>query len=574
MTNRGDRLNSRNVLNYLLIAVLIPALSFIYSFNALAEKTYTPETLPSQIRRAVTFSNYLTENHITNKLDGRATGYLTGELQLETAPTFNLYEEKLSITVGPEYNIEILQKPPVIRFYDPVSRSLKSGYRGQVVFKYKINLPSTGITTLPAKSRIPMIVGFQVCNKELCLLPANLELDVPLFKKTRMEPTSSPGTAWLNQATWLDRQSEFFKAALSTDGLGIKVLLLLMLAGLLTAFTPCVYPLYPITIGIFSKWSSDSSSRTLILSFIYCLGLTLSYAVIGLLTASSGLVFGSITQTPLFLIGVGTLIALSAIFFSGLLPFQAPQFLQKIFSGSGGMTEQPFSKRLMQALSMGAGLGIVAAPCVGPVIIALMAWLTGSLAQSSSAYIDGAIALSFFGFGMSLPFLVLANILVGLHKQPHLGRFTPWFKHIGTVLMLAGSLFFIVPGVQLLVKKPGNAHLPFSVWTLEEAPRDQWTVIDFRADWCAACQELESETFSSANIAAYFSEKSWAFVQHDLTLTNDANQAVIDKFGIIGLPTVLIRNPSGKVCRGLELFGFENAEKFEARLKRAVDACE
>jgi len=535
-----------------------------------AAKVYSPETLPSQIRRAVNFEIFLSKNNIRNELDGRAFGSLEGEIQLETAPGFNLYKDKFTITAPDGWSLGIIKEPTSIRFLDPITKTLKEGYRGQVLFQFVAKLPSQVLAKLATESKIPIKVGFQACDKELCLLPAYIELPLPLVKHEL-----KAGTNQLPQSpSWLDRQTQNFSNTLASEGLGLSTLFLLLLAGLLTAFTPCVYPLYPITIGIFSKWGSDSKGRTLVLSLVYCLGLTASYAFVGLITASTGAVFGSLTQTPTFLIGIGVLILISAVFFSGFLPFQAPQFLQKIFSGPTGMESLPFSKRLTQAFGMGAGLGVVAAPCVGPMIIALMAWLSGALATSSSAYTQGALALAFFGFGMSLPFFVLANLLVGLNSQPRLGRFTPYFKHVGTVLMLVGSLFFLVPGVKLLLKTPTEAHLSFPVYSLATAPENTWSVIDFRADWCAACYELEAETFSSAMISPYFLEENWSFVQHDLTEVNPANEAVIDEYNIIGLPTVLIQNPAGEICKGLELFGFENAQAFKTRLEKAKVECE
>lgn len=564
----------------LLRSILFSALLFstLLSTQAHAIKTYLPETLPTQIKKAVSFELFLSENQIANDLDGRATGHLNAELQIEVAPGFNLYKDKLSIKAPSPWESSIYNKPKEIRFLDPITTKLKAGYKGQVLFKLKVATPESGIDSSDPLTSLKINVTFQACNKELCLLPAIVELSLPFVKDRAAFEASinnNPSNQVINSdESWIERQTAFLQNQLDSDGLSWKLLLLLLLAGVLTAFTPCVYPLYPITIGIFSKWSSESAPKTLLLSLLYCLGLTASYAAVGLITASSGLLFGSLTQTPAFLLSVGFLILFSALAFSGLLPFQAPQFLQRIFSGSSDMTEQSFGKRSFQSLFMGCGLGVVAAPCVGPVIIALMAWLSGSLAQSSEAYTQGALALSFFGFGMSLPFLILANILVGLKNQPQLGRFTPWFKHAGTVLMIAGSMFFLVPGAQLLLNKPSEHRLDFKIWSLSEAPLDKWSVIDFRADWCAACHELEAETFSAAQISEKFKSEKWNFIQQDLTTIDDEKQKIIDTYSIVGLPTVLIRDPSGKICDGLKLFGFENAELFKSRMDKAVkDGC-
>lgn len=556
---------------------LFAALFFI-SYTSHAARSYTPESLPQQVKRAVSINLHLVENRIQNILDSnsaqKSQGSLIAELLVDTRNSFNVYKENFSIQTTDGWLVEVLNEPSEVKFMDPVTKTVKSGYRDQTLFELKFSIdpsqPSAKSQSWGPHSILPVTVGFQACNKELCLLPINLELELGMVRNTLSLQSSQ------EEASWLEQQSEKLQDRLQENTFGLQTLFVLLIAGILTAFTPCVYPLYPITLGLFSKWTAASLWRTLVLSLSYAIGISTSYAIVGVFAASTGKLFGSFTQTPAFLIGMGLLILFSALFFSGLLPFQAPLFLQNFFGKSeseNSTAATPFVKRVGSATFMGAGLGVLAAPCVGPVIIALMAWLSNSLAQSESAMWEGGILLATFGLGMSLPLLVLANIIVGMKRQPKLGKWTPYFKHFGTLMMLAGSMFFLIPGIQLATQIGAKKSFDFPVYTLESRP-SKWTVVDFRADWCAACIELENETFSSQLISESFKEnREWGFVSVDLTNSTPENQEIAEGYDIIGLPTVLILSPDGKVCKNHSLFGFEGPERFDVRMKRAQKDC-
>jgi thioredoxin:protein disulfide reductase len=568
------------MLSTLMIRVAPKLALFLALWSSWASATiYTQETLPTLIKRAVVLDAVLTENQIRSSLDGVSEGWLLIEVQIETRNMFNIYRENLrfyadtdpSLGENRSWQVSVEKTPKTFQFLDPVSKKIKDGYRGQSVFEIKALLPPGGVRALGPSHKLPLLVDFQACNAELCLLPATLRLDVPLTRTltTTLSRESGP------EDGLIERWASKLRVLLEGDSFSFLSFALLFAAGLLTAFTPCVYPLYPITLGIFSRWSAYSSARTLTLSLAYCLGMTLSYASLGLLTASSGALFGSLTQSPTFLLSVGGLILLSAIFFSGLIPFQAPQFLQNFFTRPEGSVSRMGTFHLsLKAAGMGLGLGVVAAPCVGPVILALVAWLGSRFASGDASYLQGFLLLACFGAGMSLPFLILAEFVTHAKALPRVGRFTRWFKHTGTALMLAGSLFFIVPGLQLSgVLSRSSVEKKFEVYGLDSWTQERWSVLDFRADWCAACLELENETFTHYDVSSLFEEHEWDFVSIDLTTNSPDNRKIASDWSVVGLPTVLISAPGGRICPGFELYGFENAKNFLARMRRAQEQC-
>jgi|GEM_PF-1109946 len=558
------------------------ALSALIFASAAQSATYTRETLPALIKKAALWDAGLSENQIRTNFDGVSEGSLLLEVQVETRNNFNVYRENLKFsadkdpTLGEnrEWKISIEKEPATFNFIDPVTKKVKEGFRGQSVFLIRAELPAGGVRSLGNDHKLGLLVDFQACNNELCLLPATLELEIPLTRSLTSSFSKSASSA--DEGGFIERWATSLRKVLESDSFSFLSFALLFGAGIVTAFTPCVYPLYPITLGIFSRWSHKSTSRTLTLSFAYCVGMTLSYALLGLVTASSGALFGSLTQNPIFLLSVGGVIGISAIFFSGLLPLQAPQFLQNLFTRPevAGVDRLSTARLSLKAAGMGLGLGIVAAPCVGPVILALMAWLGTRFATGDASYAYGFFLLAAFGAGMSLPFLFLAELAVRAKSLPRLGRLTPHFKHLGTVLMLAGSLFFIVPGLKLSgLLSTTTVQKKFTVHTLENWKRDHWSVVDFRADWCAACLELEHETFTNYNISPLFEKGEWDFVSVDLSIDSPANRKISSEWNVVGLPTVLLVNPSGKVCTGLELYGFEDATAFQTRLEKAQRSC-
>ncbi len=530
----------------------------------------------SEIKKAVVLNSQIEENHLRTDLSGVTTGSLEVSVQIHTLSDFHIYEDRIQFwtendeALGSEWITEIKVKPVAHQFLDPVSKKIKSGYHGQDVFEITLKIPHNIPKPLALDHKIPLVVAFQTCNKNICLLPVAIRMELA-FPNAGLVQKDLAGPSifekFLNPEKLLSGPNPL-------KSFSIFTLLILFLSGLITAFTPCVYPLYPITLGIFTKWSSKSHVSPFFLALAYCMGLTLSYASLGLVSGVSGFVFGSITQKPAFLISVGILIIISAVFFEGLLNFKMPQKLENFFSSPVKDTSKSQWHHLCKAALMGAGLGIVASPCVGPVLVAILAWLGTTLSETGThAFIKGFIYLGTFGLGMSAPFLVLGHFIIRLHKHPSLGRFTPYAKHLGTLFMLIAGMFFIVPGVKLLRSQNSRQMPTYSYETLDSWNKSNWSILDFRADWCGACIELEVETLGSPEIKKLIDSHGWSYVRIDLSNMSPENQKIAAEFKVLGLPTVQIYGPQGKHCANFDLFGFESSSKFLARLAGAKVEC-
>jgi thiol:disulfide interchange protein len=160
-----------------------------------------------------------------------------------------------------------------------------------------------------------------------------------------------------------------------------------------------------------------------------------------------------------------------------------------------------------------------------------------------------------------------------LGLRPQWARWTPKIKSVGTALMVLASFYFLVPGIQLLRGSQDAASLKFPIHKYPAEFRGRPSVLDFRADWCAACLELEHSTFTETKVSEVFEKENFDYFQIDLTDQNAEEKKIIDQFEIVGLPSILFLNSKGAPCKDLSLFGFEEPASFLKRVERARREC-
>ncbi len=536
---------------------LIWFLFAVCSQAALAAKTYVPfKDTPTELKQALKVS-FQVDSESSNSSKSKIV------LVLETVGTFKIYEESLSfenLSQSRGFSLIETSRPKTSRFIDPITKQVKSGFKGQSEFDFDVTQP-------PNDSLFTLGVKLQVCSDKICLFPTQFSLDLDLT------PTA-PAVAQPQSLSIQSRIQNLFSFDTSSKSF---VFLLLFFSGLITAFTPCVYPLYPITLGIFSRWRtvSDSNLKPMKWVITYCAGLTLSYAVLGLVTAATGSLFGSFTQKPVFLFSIATLILFSAFVFQGTLELSWLSKLQAVFSKPTPQNEIQKAPRAYRVFLMGATLGLVASPCVGPVLVTLLAWLSGQLTTGSSTdYLLGFFYLAAFGFGMCVPFLVMGHFIFRTGKNLSLGKWTRIGKYFGTAMMLATAGYFYFMGWKTLNPKVTDLTKQFQVYSYDTWDKSYKTVIDFRTEWCVACHELEQFTFSDPKIAEFFKSGEWRFVQIDLTdeSTDPKQREIAEKYNIISVPRVMLWNGT-QFCDNLTLYEFENAERFLTRIQSVQDNC-
>ncbi|MEK6375072.1 MAG: cytochrome c biogenesis protein CcdA [Acidobacteriota bacterium] len=461
-----------------------------------------------------------------------------------------------------------------------------SGGKELAVYEGTIQIPFTaklksGATSITAR------LHYQACNDKVCLPPRDATTTFVVAV-----PASGTGFTPLSQAPANPAPPPTgLSATYASHGLPLT-LALIFLGGLALNLTPCVFPLIPITVGFFAMQSDGRRSRRFALSASYVLGIIVTYSVLGVVAALSGKMFGVWLQSKSVLIGLAVLMLVLASSMFGAWEFRVPQFIANRSGGRAGVAG---------ALTMGLLVGIVAAPCIGPFVVALFA-LVAAIAKP-------AIGLAMFAtlaFGLGFPYLVALNALpkpgewmVQVKKamgfvlvamavyflRPLIGEAAFRWGVAASLLVGAGYLFLsrgprgrvmrIVCASLLLVAGAAFAIPPRKgvevIWENYDAAKVSASrkpvIIDFYATWCIPCKELDDKTFGDKRVAAELDR--FTRVKADLTAANDpAVQELTKKYRVVGVPTIVLIDSNGQENQSLRLTGFEKAEPFLARIQQ------
>lgn len=357
-----------------------------------------------------------------------------------------------------------------------------------------------------------------------------------------------------------------FAATLQNQGL-VTTYFLVFLGGVLTSFTPCIFPMIPITLSILGKHAhARTRLQTFLVSVLYVWGIAVTYSLMGVAAAMTGALFGSFMSHPLVL-GFMVLVffAMSLSLF-GLFEIQPPKFIRdKLATDKGSGYSGAFIS--------GVIAGIVASPCVGPILVGILTYV----AQTQSP-IFGSTLLFTYAIGMGQIFLVLGSFSHGIKLLPKSGPWLDRVKKVMAVMMLLVSFYYlsiIFPALDVSKwneKKPGfsvNASnwQPYSEAALQQAITDKKPVIvDFYADWCAACKELEKHTFTNQQFQLL--ANNFVLLKFDATdAESPAFEKMREKYGIVGLPFILFLDSKGEWVKEATLTQFEVAGPFIQRME-------
>jgi len=474
-----------------------------------------------------------------------------------------------------------------------------SVYEGEAYISGLINVPEE---LKPGEYKVKITLNYQACNNATCLAPASAEEEITIVVAGKDQTVMDINKEVFSSQVFNLPETEPASKEGSSDnfesgGLFLS-LLIVFLGGLALNLTPCVYPLIPITIGYFGGQSEGSTGRLASLGVLYVLGMAITYSTIGVITALSGAVFGSLMQNTYVLAGIALVLVLLSLSMFGVYEFKLPDSLVAKAGGAKG--------GLFGALFMGLTMGIVAAPCIGPFVLGLVTYVG---AKGDPLY--GFMMFFFLALGLGLPYLVLAIFSGKIKKLPRAGFWMEAVKHIFGFVLIGMALYFLIPvlpgilqkyllpvymilsavyllfldksasnvkgfrlvkitvsliviaaAVYLLIPQQKNSpqwsHFTNEVYTASLSS-NQPVIIDFYADWCIPCKELDAFTFSDSRVIA--ETKRFNAIKVDMTNSlSPETEALRDKFKIVGMPTVLVLNSSGEEVK--RITGFVTAEEF------------
>ena len=322
--------------------------------------------------------------------------------------------------------------------------------------------------------------------------------------------------------------------------------------GLLLAFTPCVLPMIPILSGIIAgEGSSLSKSRALSLSLSYVIGMAVAYAAAGVAAAYSGSLLAAALQNVWVLGAFALVFVLLALSMFGLYELRLPGFLHQRLDEA--------QRRLPGGrVASVAGMGALSAVIVSPCVAAPLAGALLYIAQTRDVALGGA-ALFTMALGMGIPLLV-----VGVSEGALLPKSGPWLvrvKQLFGVLLLAVAAWIVSPllltgkGETRFVRIESNAELDAKLATAGRP-----VMLDFYADWCVSCKEMEHFTFSDARVKKEF--ESMLLLQVDVTANAAEHKALLKRFSLFGPPGIIFFDAQGREVKGLRVIGYQNAERF------------
>ncbi len=529
------------------------------------------------------------------------------------------YQDQVRVQwqVKPDYYLYQSRMQFIARDANITAIDLEDGTPYQDEFFGDVNIYTDPVTaaihlTDIKNDNAELIVEYQGCAKAGFCYPPERRV-FPLAGNTDQD-TSTNSSEQLNSHIPQSKEADF-ATKLSTNS---WTPLLFLALGIGLAFTPCVFPMYPIITSIVVGQQA-SAKRTRLLAFLYVQGMALTYTLLGLIVASVGVQFQAALQHPAILIAISVLFVLLALSMFGVYTLQLPANLQTKLSN---WSNQQTAGNATGVFIMGAISGLVCSPCT-------TAPLSGALlyVAQSGDLLTGAIALYFLALGMGIPLMIIA--IYGNKLLPKSGPWMERVKQLFGFILLAAPIFFLerllpqlwtsllwtllgittfgwlyilknqfefagwkqtaigtfavlgmiastLPTVQFY-QAQSHPHIEFiqikNVKQLNEqlsnAKQQQKPVmLDFYADWCSACKEFEKYTFHTPQVEPLL--KDFVLLQADVTANKVGDIALLKHLNVLGLPTIEFWDATGKSIPHAKITGFMPAQEFADHIKDHV----
>ena len=427
-------------------------------------------------------------------------------------------------------------------------------------------------------------LDFQGCNETSCFRPATREMTAAV----RIVEKGGASTGAATNAPLRYEGQTDLAAALDRGWLGYLASLLLL--GLLLNLTPCVFPLVPVTMTFFAQQGESRPAKVLPLAVLYVLGLAATFTAVGVAASLAGRSMGLVLQSPAGVLGVVAILAIMMAGAFGAFDIRLPSSLLGRLGGRRGA---------LGAVLMGMVMGLVASPCVGPFLVALLAFVA---TQGSVAL--GAASFFATGLGLGLPYLFLGTFTGLINRFPRGGGWLVWAKRVlgmtmaGLILyyvrpFIAAAFFwpivlatFIFAGIYLgvlegLSRRPlgrtfravrlatgaailVSGYFVYAAGTTER-PEIRWTpwtqgaleaaqaehkpaILYFGADWCLACHEWHAGLFADSEVIR--ETQGFDRVSVDLTKPPEGpRKEFAQKFDALNPPAVIVFGRLGDIVR-------------------------
>jgi thiol:disulfide interchange protein DsbD len=533
---------------------------------------------------------------------------------LNLAKDIYIYDEQLKVEIKTDKVVDITSKLNIrkpIDFHDFL-----------VHFdSMNIEVPISLIQTIAKDQPYEVIFSFQGCSSAgLCYQPMSKVFKAkPITTIKKVEKVDKKPKEALEQ-----NESDSIAQTLK-DGNIFIVLGTFFIFGLLLALTPCVFPMIPILSSIIVSHSGDgksmSAKKGMFLSLIYVLAMSVAYTIAGVLAGLFGANLQAALQNPVVLVIFAAVFVALAFSMFGYFKLELPQSWQNRLNrvSQNGEKKQGYSGIAI----MGFLSALIVGPCVAPPLAGALVYI----GQTGDALLGGA-ALFVMSLGMGAPLLLVGAGAGKFMPKPGgwmdtvskvfgvvmlgvaiwmLERIIPamatmilwsllfigssWFvlKSSNNIIKIFGFILFAYGFILALGAGSGSKNpinpleyigtntnishgLEFKrVKTLQELDdivknTNKPIMLDFYADWCISCKELEESTFKDKNVINML--KDFTLLQVDTTKNTQYDKDLLKRFNLFGPPGIIFWDKNGKEIDSAKLVGYKNSKEFIEHIKR------
>ena len=526
-------------------------------------------------------------------------------------------------------------------------------YNESIAISLPVTVPAgTADGTYPVQAE----VRWRGCNPKMCFFPTSevFDLQVVVGEGSEAPPVADGGEGATAEATTAaedteapndEPDAEETAAATSQDmdlaGLQqrlagalekaagksfLLVLLIAFLGGIAASFTPCVYPMIPITVAVIGARGTTSRAKAFSLALVYVLGIATLYSVLGVVAATTQTMLGSAFGNPWVMLAIAVLFAFLALGMFGVYNFALPSSVNTKLSQVGGQS-------YAGVFVIGLVGGIVISPCTGPVVGAILLMI----ASGQLTLAQGFGVMFVFSLGVGMLFLVIGTFSESLQRLPQAGGWMTHVKNSFGFIMILAALYFlgaagflpdgiigmamavslVMWGVVLGVFTPMEPEAGWPAWILRTvavvlimvgflmlgralygtgdaggshavtAEAITWEtdiqaaldraeaeglplMFDFTQDNCPQCRELEHKTFPDPGVVQR--SRSFVSVTVDMTQLVPLEESLAEKYGVPGAPRIVFCRPDGAEIEGTAIQGYVPPGTYTRSMDRALDA--
>jgi len=533
-------------------------------------------------------------------------------VKFDIADEYHIYQNKIKISTEAGSTVQLgmpLLPDPVI---------LKDKDLGQfLVYEHKVAIQVPVVNY--GSGMLKLKVNYQGCKGlDLCYPEQSVILDINSGLTAKIDsqkenPVVQGNTSSFNLKKLINNDANADQVASFFKEKPFLVVSGFFIVGLLIAFTPCVFPMLPVLLGVISG-VGISTQRSTVLAFAYILGGAVAYALGGVIAASFGYNISSLLQNTWLISVIAIIFVIFASSLFGAFELQLPASWQNRLN----TRLNRFSNRSIPgAFIVGAISTLILSPCVTAPLAGALVYIS----STGNVWLGGS-SLFAMGLGSGLPLLLIA--VFGKHLMPKAGLWMLLVKRLLGMLMLVMAIYMlsrIVPeivshglylcwlvaliyiifhalntrvilryslaSVASVIVLAVTVHLGyFKIGTeasrftvvnnqatldqvLQSAQSDQRPVLlDFYADWCVACKEMDIKTFNDTNVIQLMNH--FKLVRIDVSDNNQSSRNLLEKYNVLAPPSIVFIGKHGKPLTDYQITGFVSNGKLHSTLKELL----